>query len=55
MVTDVDTLVEGLQDGELHGSSQIGLTRQDEDGRVIGVHLEVGQQPEVLQGSDHNS
>jgi hypothetical protein len=49
MVSDGDTLVEGLHDGEVHDSFQIGLSGEDEDERVIGIHFEVGQEPELLQ------
>ena len=49
MVTDGDALVEGLHDGEVHDPSQIGLSGEDEDEGVVGIHLEVGQEPEFLQ------
>lgn len=46
-----DALVEGLHDGKFHDSAQIGLPGEDEDERVVGVHFEVGQKPEFLQGA----
>ena len=51
MVADGDSLVEGFHDGKLHDSSQIGLTGEDEDEGVVGIHLEVGQQPEFFEGT----
>jgi hypothetical protein len=51
VVTDGDTLVEGLHDGKFHDSAQVGLSGEDEDEGVVGVHLEVGQQPELFQGA----
>ena len=51
MVSDGDTLVEGFHNGELHDSSQIGLSGEDEDEGVVGIHLKVGQEPEFFQGS----
>ncbi len=30
---------------------QIGLTGEDEDEGVVGVHFEVGEQPQLLQGA----
>ena len=43
MVADGDALVEGLHDGEVHDPSEIGLSGEDEDEGVIGIHLKVGQ------------
>ena len=43
MVADGDSLVEGFQDGKLQDPSQIGLTGEDQDKGVVGVHLEVGE------------
>ena len=51
MVSNGDTLVEGFHDGKIHGSSQIALTGKDQDEGVIGIHLEIGQKSEFLQGS----
>ncbi len=51
MVSDGDSLVEGLHDGELHHPFKIGLTREDEDEGVVGIHFKVGQQAEFLQGA----
>ena len=42
VVSDGDSLVEGFHDGELHDSFEIGLTGEDKDEGVIGVHFEVG-------------
>ena len=51
VVADGDALAEGLHDGELHDSAEIGLTHEDEDKRVAGIHFEVGQQAEFFEGS----
>jgi hypothetical protein len=51
VVADGDSLVEGFQDGKLHGSSQIGLTGEDQDKGVVGIHLEVGQQAKFFEGT----
>jgi hypothetical protein len=51
MVSDGDTLVEGFHNGELHDSSKIGLSGEDEDEGIIGIHLKVGQEPEFFQRS----
>ena len=49
MVPDGDTLVEGLHDGEVHDPSEIGLSGENEDEGVVGIHLKVGQEPEFFQ------
>jgi hypothetical protein len=46
-----DSLVERFHDGKLHDAFQIGLTGEDEDEGVVGVHLEIGQQPEFFEGA----
>ena len=51
MVADGNPLLEGLHDGKVHDPSQVGLPGEDEDKGVIGVHFEVGQEPEFLQGA----
>ena len=51
MVPDGDTLVEGLHDGEVHDPSEIGLSGENEDEGVVGIHLKVGQEPEFFQRS----
>ena len=51
MVTDGDSLVEGLHDGKLHDPFQIRLTGEDQDEGVVGVHLEVSEQSEFFQGA----
>jgi hypothetical protein len=51
VVADGDSLVKRFHDGKLHDSTQIGLTGEDEDEGVIGVHLEVGKKPEFFQGT----
>jgi hypothetical protein len=43
VIADGDSLVERFHDGELHDSPEVGLTGEDEDEGVIGVHLEVGE------------
>ena len=48
MVAHGDSLAERLHDGELHDPSEIGLTGEDEDERVVRVHFEVGQEPEFF-------
>ena len=45
------SLVEGLHDGKLHDPSEIGLAREHKDKRVVGVHLEIGKEPEFFQGA----
>lgn len=51
VVADGDSLVEGFHDGKLHDSAQVGLTGEDKDEGVVGVHLEVGQKPEFFEGT----
>ena len=51
VVADGDSLVEGFHDGKLHGSSQIGLTGEDQDKGVVGIHFEVGEEPKFFQGT----
>jgi hypothetical protein len=51
VVTDGDPLVKGFHHGKLHDALQIGLTGEDQDEGVIGVHLEVGKQSEFFQGA----
>jgi len=51
VVADGDPLLEGLHDGKVHNPSQIGLTGEDEDEGVIGIHFEVGQEPQLFQGA----
>ena len=51
VVSNGDSLVEGFHDGKLHDSFQIGLTGEDQDEGVIGIHLEIGQKSEFLQGA----
>jgi hypothetical protein len=51
VVADGDSLVERFHDGKLHDSPEVGLTGEDEDEGVVGVHLEVGQEPEFFQGT----
>ena len=46
-----DPLVEGFHDGKLHDPLQIGLTGEDQDEGVIGIHLEVGEEPQFFEGS----
>ena len=48
MATDGNPLLEGLHDGKIHDSSQIGLTEEDEDKGAIGIHFKVGQEPELI-------
>ena len=48
MVADGDPLLEGLHDGKIHDPAQIGLTGEDEDEGVIGIHFEVGQEPQLF-------
>ncbi len=43
MVTHGDSLAERLHDGEVHDSSEIGLTAEDEDKGIIGIHFKVGE------------
>ncbi len=50
MIAHGDPLVEGFHDSKLQEPSQVGLTGQDQDEGVIGVHLEVCKQPQLLQG-----
>ena len=51
VVADGDSLVKRFHDGKLHDSPEIGLTGEDKDEGVVGVHLEVGQKPELFQGT----
>lgn len=51
VVSHSDALVEGFHDGKLHGPSEIGVSREDQDEGVIGVHLEVGEESEFFEGS----
>ena len=51
VVTDGDSLVEGFHDGKLHDPLQVGLTAEDQDEGVIGVHLKVGEQPQFFEGA----
>ncbi len=51
VVTDGDSLVKGFHDGKLHDPLQIGLTGEDEDEGVVGIHLEVGEQSQFFQGA----
>ena len=51
VITHGDSLVKGFHDGKLHDPLQIGLTGEDEDEGVVGVHLEVGQQPQFFEGA----
>lgn len=44
-----DALVEGLHDGKFHDPSEIGLSGEDKDKGVIGVHFEVGEEPKFFQ------
>lgn len=43
MVAGGDSLVQGFRDGEFQDSSQVGLSGEDEDEGVVGIHLEVGE------------
>lgn len=49
MVSHGDALVEGLHDGELHDASQFGLSGEDEDKGVEGIHFEVSQEAKLLE------
>jgi hypothetical protein len=51
VVTDSDSLVKGFHDSKLHDALQIGLTGEDKDEGVVGVHLEVGKQSEFFEGA----
>jgi len=51
VITHGDSLVEGFHDGKLHDALQIGLTGQDENEGVVGIHLEVGKQSQFFQGA----
>jgi hypothetical protein len=51
VVTDGDSLVKGFHDGKLHDPLQIGLTGEDQDEGVVGIHPEVGKQSEFFQGA----
>jgi len=51
VVTDGDSLVEGFHDGKLHHPTQIGLPGEDQDEGVVGVHLEVGEEPQFFEGA----
>ncbi len=51
MITHGNSLVKGFHDGKLHDPLQIGLAGEDEDEGGVGIHLEVGQQPQLFQGS----
>jgi hypothetical protein len=54
VITHGDPLVEGFHDGKLHHPTQIGLTGEDEDEGVIGIHFEVSEQSEFFEGSGLN-
>lgn len=49
MVTDGDTLVEGLVGSEAQLVGQVGLAEQDESERRGGVHLVVEQKAELVK------
>jgi hypothetical protein len=49
VVTHVDTLIEGFHDGKFHGPPEIALPCQDQDEGVVGIHFEIGQQPEFFK------
>ena len=51
MVADGDSLVEGPHEGKLHNPLQIRLTGEVQDEGVVGIHLKVGKQPQLLQGT----
>jgi len=46
-----DSLIKGFHDSKLHDPLQIGLTGEDQDEGVVGVHLEVGEQSEFFEGA----
>ena len=49
MVPHGDPLIKGLHNGEIHDSSQIGLSGEHEDKGIVGVHFEVGEETKFLQ------
>ncbi len=51
METHGDSLAERLHDGEVHNPSEIGLTAEDEDKGVIGVHFKIGEKAEFFEGA----
>jgi hypothetical protein len=51
VITHGDSLVKGFHDSKLHDPLQIGLTGEDEDEGVVGIHLEVGEKPEFFEGA----
>jgi hypothetical protein len=51
VVADGYALVEGLHDGKVHDSAEIGLTGEDEDEGVVGIHFEIGKKPEFFEGA----
>jgi hypothetical protein len=51
VITHGNSLVKGFHDGKLHDPLQIGLTGEDQDEGVVGVHLEVGEEPQFFQGA----
>jgi hypothetical protein len=44
-----DSLVKGFHDGKLHDPFQVGLTGEDQDEGIVGVHLEVGEESQLFQ------
>ncbi len=50
VLTHGHSLVEWFHHGKLHGPPQFRLSREDKDERIIGVHLEVGQQSQFFEG-----
>lgn len=50
-LAEYQALGKGLHNG-IHGTAQLGLTRQDEDKGVTRIHLEIGEQAQVLQWPD---
>jgi len=51
VIADGDSLVERFHDGKVHDSPEVGLAGEDKDEGAVGVHLEVGEQPEFFQGA----
>ena len=49
MVADDDALREGLVDGHREAPAQFGLAEQEQAEAVLGVHLVVGEQAEILE------
>ena len=49
VMADDDTLPEGLMDGHGEAAPQFRLPEQHETESVLGIHLVIGQEPEILE------